>query len=177
MNCSSLETEANLLQQFSFSLSTPGIYESVGALFMNGAENFSVSEAKTESRQEPQEKVRNILFIDNGHRDRRRERNAALKDAGYRVHPARSFDQSLSRIGSGAYDLIIASTDAADEQAQRFIEEVKRNFPRQKLLVLKASEIDLPGDVECCGNDPRSLRERVEAMFRPASSGEQKLAA
>ena len=121
---------------------------------------------------------RTILFIDNGHRDRRRERNSALKNAGYKVHPARSFEQSLSRIGSGAYDLVIANTDAAMESAQRFIQEVKRNFPRQRLLVLKGSGVEVPGEFEFSTADPKSLLERVDSILRPADrDGSQPLAA
>jgi len=119
-----------------------------------------------------------ILIIDNGHRDRRRERNAALKNAGYKVHPARSFEQSLSRIGSGAYDLVIANTDAATESAQQFIQEVKRNFPRQKLLVLKGSGVEMPGEFEFSTSDAKALVEKVDAMMRPAErDGNQPLAA
>jgi len=107
----------------------------------------------------------NILFIDNGHRDRRRERNAALKNAGFKVHPARSFEQSLSRVGSGAYDLIIASTDAAPDQARQFVEEVKRNHPRQKLLVLQTTEIEVLAGTDVVSSDPNALLERVQTML------------
>ena len=107
----------------------------------------------------------NVLFIDNGHRDRRRERNAALKNAGFKVHPARSFEQSLSRVGSGAYELIIASTDAAPDQARQFVAEVKRNYPQQKLLVLQTVEIEVPGGTDVVGSDPKQLLERVQAML------------
>jgi PleD family two-component response regulator len=143
---------------------------------MNPSE-FENSDAKPNPQPEHAE-MRSILFIDNGHRDRRRERNSALTDAGYRVHPARSFEQSLSRIGSGAYDLVIASTDTATESALRFIEEVKRNFPRQKLLVLKGAGTDIPGEFEFSSTDPKTLTERVDSILRPEPShSEQPLAA
>lgn len=115
--------------------------------------------------QEHKSAAINILFIDNGHRDRRRERSAALKNAGFKVHPARSFEQSLSRVGSGAYELIIASTDAAPDQARQFVEQVKRDHPRQKLLVLQTTEIELPSGCEVVNSDPRALLERVQAML------------
>ena len=140
------------------------------------AENLQVTTMKSASPQESGAS-RTILFIDNGHRDRRRERSAVLKNAGYKVHPARSFEQSLSRIGSGGYDLIIASTDGALEQAQKFIEEVKRNHPRQLLLVMKLSDNDLLIDCENCNADPKMLLERVEAMFRPQEKSEPMMAA
>lgn len=128
--------------------------------------------------QERTEGVRNILFIDNGHRDRRRERIAVLKDAGFRVHPARSFEQSLSRIGSGSYELVIANTDAAMDSAQQFIQEVKRNFPRQKLLVLKGSATEIPGDFEFSTADPKTLLERVQSLLGAAERNDnQPLAA
>ena len=140
------------------------------------AENLQVTTMKSASPQETGTS-RTVLFIDNGHRDRRRERSAVLKNAGYKVHPARSFEQSLSRIGSGSYDLIIASTDGALEQAQKFIEEVKRNHPRQLLLVLKMSDNDVLVDCENCNADPKMLLERVEAMFRPEDRSEPMMAA
>lgn len=141
------------------------------------AENLQVTTMKSASPQESGAS-RTILFIDNGHRDRRRERSAVLKTAGYKVHPARSFEQSLSRIGSGSYDLIIASTDGALERAQQFIQEVKRNHPRQRVLVMKVSENDIQGgEFESSSSDPKMLLERVEAMFRPEERSEPMMAA
>ncbi len=107
----------------------------------------------------------NILFIDNGHRDRRRERSAVLKNAGFKVHPARSFEQSLSRVGSGAYELVIASTDGAPDQARQFVEALKRDHPRQKLLVMKTTDVELPADCEIVNSDPNALLERVQTML------------
>ena len=130
-----------------------------------------------ENRPEAPGSSHTILFIDNAHRDRRRERNAVLKNAGYRVHPARSFEQSLSRIGSGVYDLIIASTDVETEKALKFIDDVKRNHPRQRLLVLKGSDVQLQGDFQTTTSDPKSLLERVEAILRPADSKTELIAA
>ena len=132
---------------------------------MNSAENLPAPGFKSSTGQEGPQDTRAILFIDNGHRDRRRERVAVLKDAGYRVHPARSFEQSLSRIGSGAYHLVIASTDGAQEAALRFIEELKRNYPRQLLLVMKAGNLELPGDYELTTADPKMLLERVKTIM------------
>ncbi len=140
------------------------------------AENLQVTTMKSASPQESANS-RTILFIDNGHRDRRRERSAVLKNAGYKVHPARSFEQSLSRIGSGSYDLIIASTDGALEQAQQFIQEVKRNHPRQRLLVMTMSDSDASSDFECSSCDPKVLLERVKGMFRPPERSEPMMAA
>ena len=141
------------------------------------AENLQVTTMKSASPQESGAS-RTILFIDNGHRDRRRERSAVLKNAGYKVHPARSFEQSLSRIGSGGYDLIIASTDGALEQAQQFIQEVKRNHPRQRLLIMKVSENDIQGgEFDSSSSDPKMLLERVEAIFRPEETSEPMMAA
>ena len=131
---------------------------------MNSPE-LQVAEFPPVGGQERKSGAINILFIDNGHRDRRRERNAALKNAGFKVHPARSFEQSLSRIGSGAYELIIASTDAAPERARQFVEEVKRSHPQQKILVLQTAEIELPGGTDVVSNDSKQLVERVQTML------------
>lgn len=141
------------------------------------AENLQVTTMKSASPQESGAS-RTILFIDNGHRDRRRERSAVLKNAGYKVHPARSFEQSLSRVGAGGYDLIIASTDGALEQARQFIEEVKRNHPRQLLLAMTVSDNDVQGgEFETSSSDPKILLGRVEAMFRPEEKSEPMMAA
>jgi len=143
---------------------------------MNSSD-LQIPGSKPNTNMERTGETRTILFIDNGHRDRRRERNAALKNAGYKVHPARSFEQSMSRIGSGAYDLVIANTDASMESAQRFIQEVKRSHPRQLLLVLKGSGVEIPGEFEFATGDPKALVERVDAMLRPAKSGDHPMAA
>jgi DNA-binding response OmpR family regulator len=135
------------------------------------AENLQITTMKSASPRES-ENSRTILFIDNGHRDRRRERSAILKNAGYKVHPARSFEQSLSRIGSGAYDLIIASTDGAPQQAQQFIEETRRNHPRQRLLVMKMSDADVAAEFESSSSEPKVLLERVDAILRPGDRSE-----
>jgi len=136
------------------------------------AENLQVATMKSASPRENTDNSRTILFIDNGHRDRRRERSGALKNAGYKVHPARSFEQSLSRIGNGSYDLIIASTDSALEHAQRFIEEVKRNHPGQLLLVMKVSEAEPTAECPWSSCDPKVLLERVDQMLRPTDKVE-----
>jgi hypothetical protein len=135
--------------------------------YMNSAENLQASGTSSTARQEGAADSRTILFIDNGHRDRRRERIAVLKDAGYKVHPARSFEQSLSRIGSGAYHLVIANTDVAVDAALRFIEDLKRSYPRQMLLVLKPSTLELAGEYEFSTADPKSLLDRVQAIMAP----------
>lgn len=137
---------------------------------MNSPE-LPVAELQPVGSQERKSGASNILFIDNGHRDRRRERNAALKNAGFKVHPARSFEQSLSRVGSGAYDLIIASTDAAPDQARQFVEAVQRNHPQQKLLVLQTTEIELPSGTDVVRSDLNQLLERVQEML--GRSGQQ----
>lgn len=144
---------------------------------MNPAENQQTPGLKPTGRPEGAEDARTILFIDNGHRDRRRERIAVLKDAGYKVHPARSFEQSLSRLGSGAYNLVIANTDAATESALRFIQEVKRNFPRQQLLVLKGSNLEIPGDYEFSTTEPKALLERVQTLMSARDRSSQSLVA
>jgi len=147
----------------------------VGRALMNT--DLQMPGSKPTANLERTPEMRTILFIDNGHRDRRRERNSALKNAGYKVHPARSFEQSLSRIGSGAYDLVIANTEAATESAQQFIQEVKRNYPRQRLLVLKNSTVEIPGDFEFSSGDSKALVERVDAILRPLRTDDQPLAA
>jgi hypothetical protein len=143
---------------------------------MNTAENVQNTGLKA-TRPESAPESRTILFIDNGHRDRRRERVAILKDAGYKVHPARSFEQSLSRIGSGAYHLVIANTDGAVERALQFIGEVKRQYPRQLLLVLKPSTMDVSGEYEFSTADPKSVLERVQAIMSPSERVNEPLVA
>jgi PleD family two-component response regulator len=120
---------------------------------------------RSDDRRDRKTDVRTALIIDNGPRERRKERIASLKDAGFKVHPARSFEQSLTRIGSGSYDLVIANTDAAAESALRFCQEVKRNYPRQRLLVLKPADLQFPGEFEFSGADPKSLFRRAKELF------------
>ena len=109
--------------------------------------------------------VRTVLIIDNGPRERRKERINSLKDAGFKVHPARSFEQSLSRVGSASYDLVVANTDAAVDSARQFCNDVKRNYPRQKLLVLKPSDLEMPGEFEFSGSDGKSVAKRALELF------------
>jgi PleD family two-component response regulator len=115
--------------------------------------------------EDRQTTVRTVLIIDNGPRERRKERIGALKDAGFKVHPARSFEQSLSRIGSGSYDLVIANTDGAVDSARQFCNDVKRNYPRQRLLVLKPSDLDMPGDFEFSGSEGSAMAKRAVELL------------
>jgi PleD family two-component response regulator len=142
---------------------------------MHSMENLNV--VGSNSTTEGTATGRSILIIDNGHRDRRRVRAGVLKDAGFRVHPARSFEQSLSRVGSASYDLIIASTDGAAEDALRFCQSVRQHFPKQKLLVLKASGAEVGSEFESVGADPKALLERAQALLQPSESHHEPIAA
>ena len=145
---------------------------------MDSMENLVPGSHRDAVRSNPAPEKRSILLIDNAHRDRRRERAAALTEAGFRVHPARSFEQSLSRIGSGSYDLVIANADGAPQDAAKFCQDVKRNFPRQLLLAVKAANTDVQSEMEFRANDPKSLLEQVRALMQPNDrAGDQPLAA
>jgi PleD family two-component response regulator len=133
---------------------------------MNSIEKLEA--VRSDNRHIRKTDVRTVLIIDNGRRERRKERIIHLKDAGFKVHPARSFEQSLSRVGSGAYDLVIANTEAAGDSALRFCNEVKRNYPRQKLLVLKPTDMEMPGEFAFSTSDAKTLFRRAQEMFPSA---------
>jgi PleD family two-component response regulator len=123
---------------------------------MNSMENSNTADRRG---------LRTVLIIDNGPRERRKERMNALKDAGFKVHPARSFEQSLSRVASGSYDLVVANTDAAVDAAKQFCSDIKKNYPRQKLLVLKPSDLEMPGEFEVSSSDGKSVAKRAQELF------------
>jgi len=141
---------------------------------MNSMENLHLAAMNSNRETASTEQQRSILIIDNGHRDRRRERTAILNNAGYKVHPARSFEQSLSRVGSGSYDLVIANTDGAVEDAVKFCQDVKRNYPRQLLLLIKPANTEIGEGIDAAANDPKSLLERAQAMLQPAERSTEK---
>jgi hypothetical protein len=54
---------------------------------------------------------------------------------------------------------------------------VKRNFPRQKLLVMKTSGTEIPGEFESSSADPKMLLESVNSLLRPQHDHQQPIAA
>jgi len=74
-----------------------------------------------------------ILLIDNT--ADRKERIHALKGRGYTVFPALKMEEARSRCMRGGYDLIVVTAGDAPEQALQFCDEIRRQCPKQALLM------------------------------------------
>jgi DNA-binding response OmpR family regulator len=74
-----------------------------------------------------------ILLIDKA--NDRKQRINALKSRGFAVFPALSMEEARSRCMRGGYDLIVVNANGAGEQATQFCDEIRRNCPRQQLIL------------------------------------------
>jgi DNA-binding response OmpR family regulator len=86
---------------------------------------------------------RKVLLIDNA--SDRKERIKALADHGYSVFPALRMDEARSRCTRGGYDLVVVNTGNNPEQALEFCDDVRRQCPKQLLLLTSDATIDREG--------------------------------
>ncbi len=70
----------------------------------------------------------------------RKERINALKQQGYAVFPALNMEEARSRCMRGGYDLIVVHANGDHEQAAQFCDEIRRQCPRQLLILLSEGE-------------------------------------
>jgi DNA-binding response OmpR family regulator len=109
-----------------------------------------------------------ILLIDKAHD--RKERIQALKSRGYAVFPALSMDEARSRCLRGGYDLIVVNANGDHEQAVRFCDEIRRQCPKQRLILCGAGE---PTRDYAVAPDVSSVVEAVElALHRNGNSSD-----
>ncbi len=78
-----------------------------------------------------------ILLIDKA--TDRKERINALKSRGYTVFPALSMEEARSRCMRGGYDLIVVNSNGEHEQAGQFCDEIRRQCPKQHLVLCSDS--------------------------------------
>ena len=79
-----------------------------------------------------------ILLIDKA--PDRKERINALKSRGYAVFPALNMEEARSRCMRGGYDLIVVNADGDHQQAAQFCDDIRRQCPKQTLLLCSAGE-------------------------------------
>lgn len=104
---------------------------------------------------------RKVLLID--HASDRKERIRALADHGYSVFPALRTDEARSRCTRGGYDLIVVNAGNSQEQALEFCDEIRRQCPKQLLLLTNESAIER--DYAVSGGTS-ALLQRVDGLLR-----------
>lgn len=104
---------------------------------------------------------RKVLLIDNA--TDRKERIKTLADHGYGVFPALRMEEARTRCTRGGYDLIVVNAGNTPEQALEFCDEVRRQCPKQLLLLTSDTAIDR--DYAVSGGLP-ALANRVEEVLR-----------
>lgn len=103
---------------------------------------------------------RKILLIDNA--SDRKERIKALRERGYNVFPALKMDEARSRCTRAGYDLIVVHADAQPEQALQFCDEIRKQCPKQLLLMSTQNGIDRDYAVSA---DLSTLVQRVHELL------------
>lgn len=101
-----------------------------------------------------------ILLIDSA--PDRKQRIKVLADRGYGVFPALKLDEARSRCLRGGYDLIVVNAAQEHERAVEFCDEVRKQCPRQLLLMTSNSPADRDYVVPA---DLHSLVQGVEKLL------------
>jgi DNA-binding response OmpR family regulator len=104
---------------------------------------------------------RKVLLIDNA--PDRKERIKALRERGYNVFPALKMDEARSRCMRGAYDLVLVHADAQPEQAMQFCDEIRKQCPKQLLLMSSRNAGERDYTV---GADIPTLVQRVDRLLQ-----------
>jgi len=108
---------------------------------------------------------RKILIIDSA--SDRKERINALKSRGYGVFPTLRMEEARSRCTRGGYDLIIVNAGEDQERALQFGEDLRKQCPKQLLLVRTSGEA---GRDYTVGPALDSLLQRVDTLLREEAS-------
>jgi hypothetical protein len=101
------------------------------------------------------------LVIDNSpDRERRRQRIDVLKEAGYKVYPAREMKTAEPRALSGAFQLVLIHEGDDREAALRLCDRV-RSQGHQNRVVLLTEKGDVPVRDYVVLANPENLREHI----------------
>jgi len=101
-----------------------------------------------------------ILLIDKA--TDRKDRINSLKNRGYAVFPALNMEEARSRCMRGGYDLIVVNADGQHEQAAQFCDDIRRQCPRQQLVLCSDA---VPGREHAVAPDVDSVVKAVESAL------------
>ena len=88
---------------------------------------------------------RRALVVDEDRdRYRRKDRNTALKNAGYKVYPVLRMPDARGRCKPGAFDLIVVNVVENGNAALELCDHIKNCDPSQKLFVVADEKAGLP---------------------------------
>jgi CheY-like chemotaxis protein len=88
---------------------------------------------------------RRALVVDEDRdRYRRKDRNAALKNAGYKVYPVLRMPDARGRCKPGAFDLIVVNVVENSNPALELCDHIKNCDPAQKLFLVADEKAGLP---------------------------------
>ena len=114
----------------------------------------------------PQVKKPRVLLIDN-EPDRRRERIAILKNAGFNAQPALNIEQARSRCQPGRHELIIVNAMNNETAALQLCDDIRSTNPKQRLLMMAGEGSTLPARDFTISDHPSKLLEEVKAVLKP----------
>lgn len=88
---------------------------------------------------------RRALVVDEDRdRYRRKDRNTALKNAGYKVYPVLRMPDARGRCKPGAFDLIVVNVVENATPALELCDHIKNCDPAQKLFLVGDEKTGLP---------------------------------
>ena len=88
---------------------------------------------------------RKALVVDEDRdRYRRKDRNTALKNAGYKVYPVLRMPDARGRCKPGAFDLIVVNVVENAAPALELCDHLKNCDPAQKLFLVAGEKAGLP---------------------------------
>lgn len=103
-------------------------------------------------------------FVQDNHRDRvrRSERMACIKNAGFRVFPARDWELSTQRCRVKDFDLIMVHEGDSLSRAIELCEGIRAQKPEQALLLVTNAQVQKDYAV---ADDVNAISSRLRSMF------------
>ena len=100
-------------------------------------------ENRTNNTASPPQR-RALVVDEDKDRYRRKDRNMALKNAGYKVYPVLRMPDARGRCKPGAFDLIVVNVVENANSALELCDHIKNCDPSQKLFVVADEKAGLP---------------------------------
>lgn len=129
-----------------------------------------------EQRDEPmvnQQTTQKTAFVQDNHRDRvrRSERMACVKNAGFRVFPARDWELSSQRCLNKDFDLIVVHEGDSLARSIELCDAIRAKKPEQALLLVTNAQVQKDYAV---ADDCDALTARLRSMFGQSPQGSER---
>jgi len=129
----------------------------------------------SETYQKPiPEKTRKVLLVDRDNdRYRRKERTGLLQQQGFRVFPVLKIEHARARCKPRAFDLVAVIAGENAQLAMEFCDEVRRNNPQQKILLVASPNQALPERDYIVSNWEDLIKKAATTLNNNANPGSQ----